>query len=198
MNFKKVLLGVLFSALVAGASMADTYQLDLQKSSLHWTGHKAIGTSHNGFLKFKEGSLEVSGNQLVSAIFVVDMTSLTNKDLAKKPDMQKKLVGHLMSKDFFNVEKFPTATFKVTKAESKSAKEVLLKGTMTILGKAQPVEVLAQIEKTKTGGKGHANLVLDRTRWNIKYGSGKFFKNLGDKLINDEIDLELDIIFNKK
>jgi len=198
MNFKKVLLGILFSALIAGASIADTYQLDLQKSSLHWTGRKAIGSSHNGFLKFQEGTLEVKNNQIVSAVFVVDMNSLTNKDLASKPDMQKKLVGHLKSADFFNVEKFPTATFKVTKAEPKSDKEVLLKGTMTILGKAQPVEVLAQVEKTKTGGKGHANLVLDRTRWNIKYGSGKFFKNLGDKLINDEIDLELNIIFTKK
>ncbi len=198
MNLKKVFLGILFSALIAGSSMADTYQLDLQKSSLHWTGRKAIGSSHNGFLKFQSGNLEVKNNQVVSAIFVVDMASLSNKDLSTKPDMQKKLVGHLKSADFFNVEKFPTATFKVTSTEKKSDKELLLKGTLTILGKTEPVEVLAHVEKTKTGGKGHANLVLDRTRWNIKYGSGKFFKNLGDKLINDEIDLELDIIFNKK
>ena len=112
--------------------------------------------------------------------------------------MQKKLIGHLKSADFFNVEKFPTATFKVTSAVKKSEKEVLLKGTMTILGKSQPVEVLAQIEKTKTGGKGHANLVIDRTRWDIRYGSDKFFKNLGDKIIKDEIDLELSLFFNKK
>lgn len=198
MNSKKMFLTVAAVMLLASTVMADSYKLDTQKSSVTWTGKKAIGTIHTGNLQFKEGALEVTNNQLVSALFVVDMATLTDKDLAKKPDMQKKLVGHLKSADFFNVEKFPTSTFKVTKAEKKSAKEVLLKGTLTIIGKTQPVEVLAQIEKTKTGGKGTAKLVIDRTRWNLKYGSDKFFKNLGDKIIKDEIELDLNIVFIKK
>ena len=125
MNSKKMFLTVAAVILLASTVMADSYQLDTQKSSVTWTGKKAIGTTHTGNLQFKEGALDVTNNQLVSALFVVDMATLTDKDLAKKPDMQKKLVGHLKSADFFNVEKFPTSTFKVTKAEKKSDDEKL-------------------------------------------------------------------------
>lgn len=125
------------------------------------------------------------------------MTKITNSDLAADPDSQKKLVGHLSSSDFFDVAKYPTSTFKITSV-TKNGKNHIVKGDLTIKGKTQAVEFPAKIETTATSAKAEANMKIDRTKWDIKYGSGNFFKELtADKVINNDIEFVLKLVAKK-
>lgn len=162
--------------------------IDLGKSSLEWTGSKIVG-KHSGHLKFKSGSLKFSGNKFVGGNFVVDMTSLTDDDLTG--EMNAKLVGHLKSPDFFDVEKFKESTLKITEAKYKSKNIYEVKADLTIKGKTAPVIFDAIFEK----GKASTVVSYDRTVYDVRYGSGKFFENLGDKVINDKIDLKVDLSY---
>lgn len=108
---------LLLSALVLTLSSqvhAEALKLDNKASSVAWTGTKKIGSSHHGTVGVKEGKIDVNDKgEVTGGTVVVDMASLANEDLKESPDNQKKLVGHLSSADFFNVSKYPTATFKL-------------------------------------------------------------------------------------
>lgn len=190
MKFALLLMTILASA----ALQAKTYTIDTEKSEVYWKGSKATGSFHEGHFKFKEGSVEIEKGKIQSGQFVVDMNSLTNLDLKDSPNYQKKLVGHLKSDDFFDASKYPTAEFKIKSVDHKSDAEALLKGDMTIKGRTQAIEVPIKMKVDKGIATGEAHLKLDRTLWDVRYGSGKFFKNLGDKLINDEFELKLKIV----
>lgn len=189
-------------ALVLGTgstSLADnhsgTFSVDTSASSVAWKGDKVVGSGHDGEIRFKSGSVEVKGGKIVGGSFVVDMNTMTNKDLASSPKDMEKLVGHLKSPDFFDVKKFPEATFKITSVETKSPTEIVLKGDFTMIGKTQPIEVPAKIQITATEARGEAVVKLDRTRWDLKYGSGKFFPSLvQDRIIRDEFELKFNLV----
>ncbi len=172
---------------------ANSLQVDTQNSSVKWTGYKVVG-QHSGTMAFKEGKLDVKGSKITGGYFVVDMNSLLDQDLTGDSKLQNMLQGHLKSADFFNVEKFPTATFRVTSFVKKSDTEVVLAGEMTIIGVTNRIEVPVKGIKTKTGYEGQAKITIDRTKYGLKYGSGKFFSNLGDKVIKDDFDLELKVV----
>lgn len=181
----------------AASSSPTTYKLDTQASQIHWKGSKAIGSSHEGNINFKSGEIVMSEKNVKSAHFNVDMNTLTNKDLAGSPEYQTKLVNHLKSEDFFNVSKHSESSFKLTSATKKSDTEYMVKGTLTMIGKTQPIEFPATVNIADDQLTAKANIKVDRTRWDLKYGSGKFFKNLGDKMINDEFELTFDIVAKK-
>jgi polyisoprenoid-binding protein YceI len=183
----------------AGKGKAETYKIDTAASSVKWKASKVTGDSHDGNISVKEGTVEVEKGMIKSGNIVVDMNSMTNADLAKSPDYQKKLMDHLKSDDFFGVAKKgnETSTFNITSVEKKSATEILVKGTLTMIGQTQPVEFPATVKMEKGQMIGTANVKLDRTQWGLKYGSGKFFKNLGDKMINDEFELTLNLVAKK-
>ena len=107
------------------------------------------------------------------------MTTLSCDDLTADSG-KANLEGHLKSDDFFSVEKFNTATLTISSVENNNAT-----GVLTIKDISHPIDFM--LVKTKEGYK--ADLVFDRTKYNVKYASGNFFKNLGDKLILDEIEL---------
>jgi polyisoprenoid-binding protein YceI len=178
---------------------AVIFKIDTAASTIAWKGSKATGSSHDGNISVKEGQIEVAEKAIKGGNIVVDMTTMSNKDLAGSPDYQKKLMEHLKSEDFFAVSKKgnETSTFKFTKIEKKSDTEIVVKGTLTMMGSTQPVEFPATIKMEGDKITGTATLKLDRTKWGLKYGSGKFFKNLGDKLINDEIELTLNLVAAK-
>lgn len=177
----------------------ETFKVDTASSSIQWKASKVTGDSHNGNISVKEGTVEVADGAIKSGTIVTDMATITNADLAKSPDYQKKLVDHLKSEDFFGVTKKgqETSTFNITSVEKKSATEILVKGTLTMIGQTHPVEFPATVKMDKGQLTGTANLKLDRTKWGLKYGSGKFFKNLGDKMINDEFELTLNLVAKK-
>jgi polyisoprenoid-binding protein YceI len=170
-------------------------KIDLEKSVVHWIGYK-IGGYHDGFLKVSSGAFEINPKGEVDAgIVTIDMTSLSDIDL-KDAGMKTKLVEHLKSADFFDVEKFPTANFRLTSGKRKAdspedAAEYTLDGTITIKGISKPVNVPITLVKKAGALEGQAKIQLDRTVFGLKYGSGKFFQNLGDKLIKDEFTVEL-------
>ncbi len=125
------------------------------------------------------------------------MNTLSNEDLKESPILKDSLVKHLKSADFFKVVEHPESTFVVSSVKKKSANQYLFKGDLTIVGVKKPVEFLAQVKMEKDILKGEATLKLDRTKWGLKYASGKLFAQLGDKLIKDEMILKLKLVAQK-
>jgi polyisoprenoid-binding protein YceI len=165
---------------------AQTKKVDASKSSIHWLGKKVTG-QHDGVVSLKEGELVFNGSKLTGGTFTVDMTSLTATDL--KGNRQDNLNGHLKSEDFFGTEKFPTSTL-IFKTITNKAKEVYtVNADLTIKGKTNPVKFDLIIK----GNTATTKFNVDRTKYDIKYGSGSFFDNLGDKAIADEFELDVSL-----
>lgn len=190
--------GILFSVLLAVASFAnaETYKVDTGASQITWKGTKVTG-GHHGTIGLKSGSVELTKGALTGGQFVADMSTLTSKDLAGDPGSQAKLDGHLKSADFFNVAKHPESSFTITKVTSKSASEATVEGDLTFNGKTGKISFPAKITQGKGTVTGEATVKIDRTKWDLKYGSGQFFKGLGDKMIHDEFELGLKLIAKK-
>jgi polyisoprenoid-binding protein YceI len=169
-----------------------TYKVDTSSSSIKWTGKKVTG-KHNGKIKIKSGELQTKSEVLTGGTIVIDMNSITNDDLTDS-ESNKKLIGHLRSEDFFSVDKFPSATFEITRVDAGAGeKDAIVTGNLTIKGKTEPVSVSAKLNFNDNKLKASGKTTIDRTKWDIKYGSGKFFQNLGDKVIYDEVELEFDL-----
>ncbi len=181
----------------AEKAATEIYKIDAQASTVEWIGSKATGAQHNGTIAIKEGQLEVLNNEIKSGQFSTQMDTLTNKDLEGSPEYKTKLETHLKSEDFFHVTKYPEANFKIKSIKKKSDTEITVKGDLTMIGKTQMIEFPATVKMEANQITGTADIKLDRTKWNLKYGSGKFFKNLGDKLISDEFSLKLNLVAKK-
>ena len=170
---------------------------DPQHSNLKWEGKKSvIDSKHEGLIKLKSGELSMAGDQLKGGKFEIDMTSLTNTDVTDA-EKNAQLVGHLKSEDFFDVAKFPTATVKIKNAKSVEGivgptYEVV--ADLTIKGKTNEVKFPATIIERDGKKVAKANITIDRTKWDVRYGSGKFFKGLGDKAIADNFQVDLELV----
>ena len=183
-------------ALVFGATLTASTPVEevtkkevkTSESTVTWKGYKVTG-SHYGIINLKSGSLSFDNDKLVGGEFVVDMTSLISQDL--EGEYKGKLEGHLKSDDFFGVEKFPTSSlvFTEVKASGKNSYEVT--GNLTIKGITKAVTFDVSIY----GSKATATMKVDRSQYDVRYGSGSFFDNLGDKTIYDEFDLVVDLQF---
>lgn len=180
---------------------ADTYKIDTAVSSVEWRAGKKIGSYHNGKIQIKSGEVQVDKkSDLTAAQVVIDMKTISNDDLKDSPENQKKLVGHLSSDDFFNVEKYKESVFKMTSMNLKpgSKDQYVVKGDLTIIGTTKPVEFPIQISTDKNTLTGTGVLKIERLNWGLKYGSGSIFKSLtADKIINDSFELTLKIIAKK-
>lgn len=174
----------------------DKIALNVQKSSVHWVGKKPTG-QHEGNLKFSAGNLMVKKGKLTGGEFTVDMTSITCTDITD-PKTNQDFVGHLSNTDFFDIPNNKTATFKITKVEDKGSNNFKITGDLTIKGKkfANSFDAIVKITDGKAAS-ATATVTVDRTKYDIKYGSKSFFDNLGDKFINDEFTLDLKMEFGK-
>jgi polyisoprenoid-binding protein YceI len=127
------------------------------------------------------------------------MQSMVCEDL-KDADYNAKLIGHLKSDDFFSVDQFKTATLKVSKAEIYQGKDKkagythTISGELTIKGITQKVSFPAKVTLKGDRLEAVADIVIDRTLWNVRYGSGSFFDNLGDNMIYNDIEFKLNLI----
>lgn len=167
--------------------------LDLELSTIGWKAYKVTG-SHEGTLKLKSGTLSFEESVLVGGSFVVDMTTITCTDL-KAGQGKEKLEGHLMSPDFFGVEQYPEATFTIDSVSSRGAEgDYRVAGTITIKDKTQPLKFNAIVSADGDQSTATASFKLDRTDFDVRYGSGSFFDNLGDKTIYDEFDLTINLV----
>ena len=187
-NLKSIALAlvVVLSTVTVSAQIKN---VDVSKSSISWTGKKVTG-KHEGTVNLKDGNLVFKGKALVGGTFNVDMTSLTVNDL-KAGQGKEKLEGHLKSADFFSTDKFETATLVFKKVSHKSANVYTVNGDLTIKGITNPVT----FDLATTANTASANVKIDRTKYDIKYNSGNFFENLGDKVINDNFDLAVALKF---
>jgi polyisoprenoid-binding protein YceI len=159
-----------------------------------------VPSKHNGTIQVSEGNLTLADGNLTAGSFTVDMNTLDNEDL-KGTEKIGDLIGHLKSPDFFDVAKFPTATFVLTAAEAvegNAAATHNITGDLTIKGKTNTITFPALV--TVNGGdvNAKAKFAIDRSLWNVEYGSESFFKGLGDKAIKNEIEFDLDLTATAK
>lgn len=165
---------------------AFAVEIDLNDSSLGWIGKKVTG-QHNGKVLYKSGEVVLKDGKLAGGEFVVDMNSISVEDL--QGEWATKFLTHMKSGDFFNVEKFPTSKLKITSVEGNK-----VKADLTIKGKTNSVSFpIVQNGSTYSG-----NLTFDRTKFDMVYNSGNFFKDLGDKMINDEVNVEFKFVVKNK
>lgn len=176
----------------AKENKTTAYKVDLSKSKIEWKGKKVTG-EHFGSINLKEGSLETSGGKIIGGRFVVDMKSLTCADLTDE-SYNAKLVGHLKSDDFFSVEKFPVSELKITSVTPKGGSNYEMKGDLTIKGITHEIVFPATVNLSGSGFTAEADIVVDRTKYNVRYGSGKFFDNLGDNMIYDNFSLKVKLV----
>lgn len=179
---------VSFTALSFTANTNDKKQIKTDASKIVWKGYKVTG-SHEGTIAIQSGSLIFDKNVLTGGEFVIDMTTISSTDL--EGTSKGKLDGHLKSDDFFGVEKHPTATLVITKATASGKNAYTVTGNLTIKGKTNPNTFTISVY----GNKATVSLKVDRTKYDVRYGSTSFFDNLQDKAIYDEFDLNADLEF---
>ncbi|MGZ5244669.1 MAG: YceI family protein [Bacteroidia bacterium] len=183
---------------------AVTYVVDTNASSFSWEGHKKlnIGDSHKGTVRLKESTVMiVTGNKVTSGTFVMDMKSIKNLDLKGSDEKQAKLVGHLKSADFFDVAKYPTSKFEITSVKDSviGDNNVWLEGNLTIKEKTQNIGFPAVITVNENKATAKARVIIDRSKFDVQYGSENFFKDLaGDKVISNDITLDIDLVANRQ
>ena len=180
---------ILILAVVASSftSVLNEKQVDIEKSTINWTGSKVTG-SHNGNIQLKEGVLVFDEDQLTGGHFVVDMTTIVNHDLSG--DWKDKLEGHLRSDDFFSVDQHPTSSLKFTEVKGENGKYEVT-GDLTIKGITKPVT----FEMTVEENQATAAVKIDRTQYDIRYGSASFFDNLKDKAISNDFELKVSLVY---
>ena len=182
---------MLLSILSFCFSQAQNLSADLAQSNIRWYGEELTGKTHFGSLKFKQVTLNVQDGIVTSGNFTVDMTSLTVEDLSGGG--KARLEGHLKSDDFFSVEKHTEAVLVITQKGKIQGETQTLVGDLNIKGILHPVEFSMVIKDNKTAA---AELTFDRSKYNVRFRSGSFFENLGDKLILDDIKLEVALTLN--
>lgn len=176
-------------------SAMEKAEAEVTKSNIVWKGYKVTG-SHTGNIKLKSGELDFEEGKLVGGSFVIDMLSIENTDLSG--EYKQKLEGHLKSDDFFGVKNHPTAKFVITKVASQGTPgDYKVTGDLTIKDITKPIKFFTNVKEEGDNRVAVAEVKVDRSEYNVRYGSGSFFDNLGDKTIYDEFDLEVTIVSSK-
>ena len=178
-----------------GKKVPTTYKIDTQKSVLNWNGKKVTG-EHSGTIKLSDGMMMVDGGKLTGGAFTFNMNTIVNTDLTDA-GYNAKFITHMKSDEFFNTTKFPTSTFKVTKVTPKGGDVYDITGNMTIKGITNAVTFPATVKMTDNAITANGKAVLDRTKYDIRYGSKSFFENIGDKAIYDDFMVEMKLVATK-
>jgi polyisoprenoid-binding protein YceI len=178
-------------------TVSKTLKIDTAASTMNWVGKKVTG-QHNGTIKITKGEVGLdNSNAVVNGNFEVDMKSIVNLDL-DDAEWNTKLITHLKSDDFFSVEKFPTSKFEITNVETlndaaKPNFNSTVTGNLTMKSVTKSITFPASIKFDNGVLSAFADFDIDRTQWDIKYGSGKFFEGLGDKMISDNFNISFKI-----
>lgn len=179
---------------IGTATFAENYKVDASASNVSWLGKKVTG-EHSGTISIEKGTLQVEEGVIKGGTVSIDMNSLKCTDLTDA-EYNQKLVGHLKSDDFFAVETNPTATL-VLKDVKKSGDEYTFSGDLTIKGITKPITFKGTSSAENGAVKVTGDLTIDRSDYDVKYGSSSFFDNLGDKMIYDEFTLKFALIAKK-
>lgn len=166
----------------------DSLIIDNQKSNLFWKGTKPTGDIHVGTVKIKEGTLNISGESIVGGKFIIDMNSIlvTDKDMSEKG--KSKLKKHLTNDDFFETNNYPEAILEITSSTSDS-----LEANLKIKNITKSITIPYSLIKDNGKINANSSFSIDRTLWGVTYKSS-FFKNLTDRLIDDAIQFDIELI----
>jgi polyisoprenoid-binding protein YceI len=176
-------------------SLSENYApatVNKTESQITWKAAKVTG-EHWGYVPIADAKLDVTGGKITGGSFEMDMVNLTVEDLTD-PKSKGNLTNHLKSDDFFSVEKFNRSTFKITKVTSSNATDYTVTGDLTIKGITKPVTFPAKVAVAGNKLTATGNIKFDRTHYDIKFRSGNFFENLGDRMIYDEVNLDVKLV----
>jgi polyisoprenoid-binding protein YceI len=168
------------------------FQIQQASSTVNWTGKKVLGL-HTGSINIANGFIEMTDNNIVGGEIEIDMTSIVITDIEDKKTHQD-FLEHLLNDDFFSVDKFKTAKLTITGASRIETNKFRIDGILTIKNSSHPISFIATVEIFTDTLHSLGEVVIDRTLYNIRYGSGKFIDNLGDKLIYDDFVLQFKLV----
>ena len=187
-----VLLCAIVALTASKSKKEERFAVDVNKSSIVWKAAKVTG-EHEGTLKLSSGFLLLNDNSLKAGSFNIDMRSISVTDL--KGESQKNLLNHLKSDSFFAVAANPVSTFEITKVNPVADNQVSVTGNLTIKGITNSISFPAIVKRQKNTVAAIANNIkIDRTKFDIKYRSKSFFGDLGDKAIDDEFELSVNLV----
>ena len=171
------------------------FQIQKSSSTVNWTGKKVLGL-HTGSINVSNGNIDLENNKINGGEIVVDMNSIIITDI-ENPKTNQDFKNHLFNDDFFAVDKFPTSVLVINDGVSKGNDQYQLNGVLTIKDISHPVSFPAKVEVFTDTLYSLGEIVIDRTLYNIRYGSGKFIDNLGDSLIYDDFVLQFKLVAQK-
>lgn len=168
------------------------YLANKDASTIEWKGFKPTG-SHNGTIRIDNGVLTMNDGKIESGTFLINMSSIVVLDIPADDEDNGKLTGHLKSADFFDVEKYPTAAFEVTGFEMKDGKN-MLSGNLTLKEKKNNISFPVTVNESEAMLELTSEVfTIDRSKWDVRYGSKSFFDDLGNRFINDDIELKISL-----
>jgi|TARA_B110000495_G_C22952204_1_gene557662 polyisoprenoid-binding protein YceI len=171
-----------------------THQVLSDISNVTWKGQKAVGGSHTGNINIKDSEIIIDKNGNIFGSVIIDMKTINCTDL--EGELKSNLEGHLKSGDFFGVE-----NHKISKIEFKSTEKdgnkINFSGDLTIKEITHPITFSANLIESQNKIVANTSLVFDRSKYDVRYGSGSFFENLGDNLILDNINIGIVLAINK-
>lgn len=168
--------------------------IDTKESVVTWRGYNLNGlNSQTGYVYLSKGELMIENGELMGGTVEVDMNTIEDKNHGR----DNKLVNHLKDPDFFEVEKFPFSTLAIARVASLNIEDKEISGNLTIKGITHPVNFPVKIEVKDGIIKANGKLVIDRTLWNVRYKSGKFYDNLANQAMSDSIEFQMDIVARK-
>ncbi len=173
---------------------AVNYTVNTEASVIEWEGYKPGKYGHQGTMQLQSGNFAVNNGNLESGSFTIDLASLANKDLEGTPDKKAKLESHLKSPDFFDVEKYPSSTFEITKVEAASGNPNAthnITGNLTLKGITNSIVIPAKVSIQNGSLMAETpEFTIDRTKWKVEYGSG-VIGTIQDELIADDVKLKV-------
>jgi polyisoprenoid-binding protein YceI len=193
---KKYLLLIAFAGILYSfVKPSESYKVDLNRSKIEWTGRKVTG-QHTGEIKLSSGQLNLNNGKLSSGVFEIDMNSMSSTDLSGSN--ATKLLGHLKSDDFFSTDKNPTSKFTITKVDYLDENKASVTVNLIIKVISNPLTFPENVKQKNgvlvcvaTGVK------VDRTKYDIKYGSKSFIADLGDKAISNDFEVTITLVAKK-
>lgn len=168
------------------------FKVNTENSRIDWIGRKVTG-AHNGTIGVKEGNFTFENGKLAAGKFVIDTKSIKILDI-EDAETNAQFASHLASDDFFNSDQFPEAIFEITHAETSDSNLYHVTGNLTIKGITNVIDTTLQIVTTNNTAVLDTKIVIDRTKFNIKFRSSNFFSNLGDTLIYNNFDLIVHLV----
>ncbi len=193
---KKIFLSCALSLLtlfaIANKPHIENVRVNEKNSTIKWVGSK-VTSSHEGNVKIAKGILSINHGTLVGGEISIDMNSITCTDI-KSEKKNQYLVEHLKDEDFFNTKDFPVASIKIMRAHKGEGNNYEIIANLTIKGITHPITFEADVAINGVNFLAKAKIKIDRTKWGVKYGSGSFFEDLGDKMILDEIGFDVFLV----